>query len=478
MPKNLKIHEKKPIYRILGNRKGVQMGLATSQVRLLALTSRKADVEMQIQLNSKRKTMLTRESTELAKLYYAKLQNSKIQYAVTNGYKDVTYNYLMGQYNAQFFEAVLDPSTASKYGIEKKIDDNMLLTDNYGRVILDDSMLRVIVEVFNQHEQGGGITVDGNDYKDDGSNSTTETFVFDAMSQLLTNMSKEPGHTGIGTSVNEVFQLLYSDKNSNGTVKSSADRVRDFKILQSLYELGVQDGGVVYSNDNNTYYSDYTMQNKISLSNWTFYIVKNSSGHVQNNTSGGRMHMTNNSWADEKLQLGFAKNISNMFSYYGAIFSAAFNGVKTFDGQTLQHYNVAANLTYDSSRPPEQRWAVADNSKYTSVSNSQQLQDGLKSGIYDLINVSSKVTGGYAKGQGLDFFKTQNYLVEQSDTQSRETITAWYNAARADLNEKESYWDSEITALSTELTTITTEIDSVKKLREDAISSTFKWGSA
>ena len=47
-----------------------------------------------------------------------------------------------------------------------------------------------------------------------------------------------------------------------------------------------------------------------------------------------------------------------------------------------------------------------------------------------------------------------------------------------DLNEKENYWDSEITQLSTELNTITTEIDSVKKLREDAISSTFKWGSA
>ena len=63
------------------------MGLAVSQVRLLALTSRKADVEMQIQLNSKRKTMLTREATNLAKLYYAKLQNSKIQY-----FSNILYN--------------------------------------------------------------------------------------------------------------------------------------------------------------------------------------------------------------------------------------------------------------------------------------------------------------------------------------------------------------------------------------------------
>ena len=80
--------------------------------------------------------------------------------------------------------------------------------------------------------------------------------------------------------------------------------------------------------------------------------------------------------------------------------------------------------------------------------------------------------------QGLSYFTTQNYVVEQTDNSERETITAWYNAARADLNTKESYWDSEITALSTELNAITTEIDSVKKLREDAISSTFKWGGA
>ena len=102
----------------------------------------------------------------------------------------------------------------------------------------------------------------------------------------------------------------------------------------------------------------------------------------------------------------------------------------------------------------------------------------MKSGLYQLVNVSSIQYGGYSRAQNLDYFKTQNYVVEQTDQSTRETITAWYNAAKADLNEKENYWDSEITQLSTELNTITTEIDSVKKLREDAISSTFKWGSA
>ena len=97
------------------------MGLATSQVRLLALTSRKADVEMQIQLNSKRKTMLTREATELSKLYYAKLQNAKIQYSTTNGYKDVTYDYLMAMERSPIKDVEI--KHILKQALTEKIDD-------------------------------------------------------------------------------------------------------------------------------------------------------------------------------------------------------------------------------------------------------------------------------------------------------------------------------------------------------------------
>ena len=158
------------------------MGLATSQVRLLALTSRKADVEMQIQLNSKRKTMLTRESTELAKLYYAKLQNNKIQYSTTNGNKDVNYGYLMAQDTGAFFDQVVSPQSSS--GIDTKISSSMILTDNYGRVILSDRLLDIVLDTLN----------------DDGQNSTkgartVETYTIDAMKYLLLDMAggKETG---------------------------------------------------------------------------------------------------------------------------------------------------------------------------------------------------------------------------------------------------------------------------------------------
>lgn len=454
------------------------MGLATSQVRLLALTSRKADVEMQIQLNSKRKTMLTRESTELAKLYYAKLQNSKIQYATTNGNKDVTYGYLMAQDTGTFFDQVVSPTSNS--GVDVKTSSNMILTDNYGRVILSDSMLNIVLKTLN----------------DEGQNSTAgartvETLTIDAMKHLLSDMSSKGSQNA--ATIGEVFNSLYTGKAFKTNLDDATEDPSDsaYKqgedVLKFLYENGIKDGGSIWKKDG-VYYSNYKCADadKVTPEKGTFYIARNVKDNTfvsGDNDAQGAMYW--NSGGKEfvpKLNKTYASQMVSMFKYYGAIFAAAFNGFKSDkNGLTVPNFNVAAqiegtNITIDGKTKTE--YKVIDNSTYTTASNSENLQAGLKSGLYQLVKVSSLKYGGYSKGQNLDYFKTQNYVVEQTDQSTRETITAWYNAAKADLNEKENYWDSEITQLSTELNTITTEIDSVKKLREDAISSTFKWGSA
>lgn len=454
------------------------MGLATSQVRLLALTSRKADVEMQIQLNSKRKTMLTRESTELAKLYYAKLQNSKIQYATTNGNKDVTYDYLMAQDTGTFFDQVVSPTSNS--GVDVKTSSNMILTDNYGRVILSKSMLDIVLKTLA--DEGQNSTVGAR---------TVETRTIDAMKHLLSNMSSQGSQTA--AAIGKVFNSLYTGQafktnldDANEAPSASAYKQGE-DVLKFLYENGIKDGGSIWKKDG-VYYSNYKCADadKVTPEKGTFYIARNVKDNTfvsGDNDAQGAMYW--NSGGKEfvpKLNKTYASQMVSMFKYYGAIFAAAFNGFKSdVNGKTVNNFNVAAKIeavdtTIDGKTKTE--YKVIDNNTYTTASNSENLQAGLKSGLYQLVNVSSLKYGGYSKGQNLDYFKTQNYVVEQTDQSTRETITAWYNAAKADLNEKENYWDSEITQLSTELNTITTEIDSVKKLREDAISSTFKWGSA
>ena len=452
------------------------MGLATSQVRLLALTSRKADVEMQIQLNSKRKTMLTRESTELAKLYYAKLQNSKIQYATTNGNKDVTYGYLMAQDTGTFFDQVVSPTSNS--GVDVKTSSNMILTDNYGRVILSGFMLDIVLKTLN----------------DEGQNSTAgartvETLTIDAMKHLLSDIKGSKNAAAIG----EVFNSLYTGQAFKTNLDDATEDPSDsaYKqgedVLKFLYENGIKDGGSIWKKDG-VYYSNYKCADadKVTPEKGTFYIARNVNDNSfvsgDNDAQGAMYWNTGGKEFVPKLNKTYASQMVNMFKYYGAIFAAAFNGFKSdVKGKTVNNFNVAAKIeaidkTIDGKTKTE--YKEAGNSTYITASNSENLQAGLKSGLYQLVNVSSLKYGGYSKGQNLDYFKTQNYVVEQTDQSTRETITAWYNAAKADLNEKENYWDSEITQLSTELNTITTEIDSVKKLREDAISSTFKWGSA
>lgn len=455
------------------------MGLATSQVRLLALTSRKADVEMQIQLNSKRKTMLTRESTELAKLYYAKLQNSKIQYATTNGNKDVTYDYLMAQDTGTFFNQVVSPTSNS--GIDTKTSSNMILTDSYGRVILSHSMLDIVLKTLA--DEGQNSTVGAR---------TVETRTIDAMKHLLSNMSSQGSMPA--ADIEKAFTSLYEGQafktNLNDVnEKPSASACKEGEdVLKFLYENGIKDGGSIWKKDG-VYYSNYKCADadKVTPEKGTFYIARNVNDNSfvsgDNDAQGAMYWNTGGKEFVPGLNKTVASQMVSMFKYYGAIFAAAFNGFKSdVNGKTVNNFNVAAKIEEETIKDADGKatksYKVIDNNTYTTVSNSENLQAGLKSGLYQLVNVSSLKYGGYSKGQNLDYFKTQNYVVEQTDQSTRETITAWYNAAKADLNEKENYWDSEITQLSTELNTITTEIDSVKKLREDAISSTFKWGSA
>ena len=473
------------------------MGLAVSQVRLLALTSRKADVEMQIQLNSKRKTMLTREATDLAKLYYAKLQNTKIQYSTTNGYKDVTYGYLMAQDSATFFDSIINADGK----VDRKTTDSMILTDTYGRVILSDAMLNVVVSTLNKDATPTGTTQD---------NMTVEDLTLASMEQLLILYSGNNDNSlGVGTStaagqLSQVFQSLYTGEAWKDPTDATSQRHPEIgeTVLKHLLREGYQSGGTLYYDDagGTGYYTDpkMTADSKVTPTSGTFYIIKNASNlSLIGGTEGasGVMYWEGSSPDGSGvpyvpgLNSVNAKQLASMFSYYGSMFSAAFNGSRTWNETdvngvnqllSVKHFNVAAQLGQKMGADGTLEYYVVDggNSTYTTVSNVDNLQAGLKSGLYQLVNVTSPVTGGYAKAQGLDYFETQNYVVEKADSAARDTVTAWYDAARADLESKESYWDSEITALSSELNSITTEIDSVKKLREDAISATFKWGSA
>ena len=105
--------------------------------------------------------------------------------------------------------------------------------------------------------------------------------------------------------------------------------------------------------------------------------------------------------------------------------------------------------------------------------NENYLQDALSSGILCLASVDE--SGYYQEDTSLTYYSIAGEISFSTDSEKRETITAWYNAEKDRISEKESWLDIEIQDLSTELEAIKTEIDSVKKFVQEATES-FNWG--
>ncbi len=107
--------------------------------------------------------------------------------------------------------------------------------------------------------------------------------------------------------------------------------------------------------------------------------------------------------------------------------------------------------------------------------NEDYMSDALVTGSFQLATVNE--TGEYDEGGSLTYFITAGLVEARTDSDVREEITAWYNAEKERISEKESMLDLHIDDLSTELEAINTEIQSIQSLIDDAVSSVFDWGS-
>jgi len=110
------------------------------------------------------------------------------------------------------------------------------------------------------------------------------------------------------------------------------------------------------------------------------------------------------------------------------------------------------------------------------AANDDYISDALVTGTFCLAKVDEE--GTYEPNTSLTYFMTAGLVQERTDSDVREEITAWYNAEKERITEKENYLDIDIRDLSTELEAINTEIESVNSLIDNAIQSVFDWGSS
>jgi hypothetical protein len=444
------------------------MGLAVSQIRLLALTTRKADIELQMQVDSKRKQMLTRKSTELSQQYYSKLQDANVQYATSNGYEDVTYSYLMGDStNGNYTSDFLQQIATGSGDYAQKSNGGMILTDQYGQVVLNNEMA-LIVEKAKDDNQGASVT------------ATTASALWMFMEQ--------------NQDVSAISSLMAK---LNGLSIGKEEALKYMELM--IKNGGYQNGGTLYYNANSgQYVESATLASSTSLSSEDVvtpqagycYQVLNSSGGIYNSIAGNFYDGTDFT-ALTKQQ---AIYLGNLINYFGPMISAAIqNGssgtssiTKTVNDGMGSVTQTDGIYTYTNARGSEvsastyYTYTISDdgNKSYNNALNLEKLQAGFKSGTYQLCMVSDVTKGSYHKNTTLEYFVNKNYVVQKTDSSKREEITAWYNAEEAAISEKETYWDTEITNLSTELSSVNTEISSVKTLKSDAIKSVFDWGSS
>ena len=107
--------------------------------------------------------------------------------------------------------------------------------------------------------------------------------------------------------------------------------------------------------------------------------------------------------------------------------------------------------------------------------NSNYVSDALISGAFQIMETDNN--GNYDVGTSLTYFITADKVEERSDSEKREELTAWFEAERARIAEKETIIDIHMDELSTELEVIKQEMESIQSFIDDAVKSVFDWGS-
>lgn len=614
------------------------MGLGISQVRLLALTHRKSDIELEMSIDSKRKQQLTRKASELSQTYYSRLNNYNYQYATKGGYNDLDYDYLMGEsdltgnYTNDFKKQIITGSNEIPY----KTDSNIVLTNNVGEVILNNELASccLAAQLYCPQTSTENVTLDqtayaawsfitsnanmqeynslSNDLSDScisGGSGLRDTEIIELIKQLIelggvtnggeifvynrayqANPESERynyrGSNGYYSESDANIRQLYKDlsdetfysdldlnnqtflqaghcytvsaveNDSNGTMHKFATNANQcyydgnkfipllrLETVQKLYNVIRALAPSIAAALQNGYTTDLTLdeQDQVDLRNTTDTGKAQQNSAIYNYTLSYYKwlygtELQNNSYADVQIRLlngaimklcvvkdthgvttceetndpytyaaAHGIDVNNRIAKYTCIPPSwvdayvnehnlipqcsfgkvkyktyEYNGTSPTVQEVTRKYANVNGVAFNISSAQYNDLASGTNelntSEFMNVQDTELLQDGLKSGAYQICLVENLATGSLKRNTTMDYFVHRNLCIEKVDNSKREELTAWYNAEQAAISEKETYWDEEISNLSTELTSINTEIESVKTLKTNAIKSVFNWG--
>lgn len=390
------------------------MGMAASQARLLTLTSRLHDIEYKAQNIESQKIALATQKDEVFQIYNDAMDAKKIQVAYDNG--DGT-------------KSFVDANFSNVCGYSQDRARQYALTDSRtGKVIVDDNTAQMY-ETFDNDKYGFAWAMMG----------------FDASYSSFGNEDYEMDMIGSGNT----SAAAYSDEGSYVIMSEVEQMVYD-KYADSDSKLKTYYDDVCNARDNGT-----ITERKEALDAFRNYLYTGKEGkYAKEIYSYMRINKEQDQYKDPEsatehgeMDTDFPDAMDKSeFNYYVYLFELIQDagGCTTIDPQYTS--GDEANTWFNNM--------VSSGRVIISEFNPNQPSKGWKE-----TSVATSTNG--------------NYLKEVQDDAGLKKAEAEYEHELDIINRKDTKFDKELKNLETERTAITTEIESIDKVKGDNIERTF-----
>ena len=386
------------------------MGMAASQATLLTLTSRLHDVEYKAQNIENQKIQLATQKDELYQNYCDALDKKKIQVAFNNSNGTST-----------FIDATFD--TLCKYD-ENRCKQYSLKDAKTGKVIVDSETAQAYEEYGNDKYSFAWamLGMAENAYWQGNGGNEDKCCQFIGAGK---NQAAEGGVIG-DLWMTEVEEMVYNNHSTDEKLKNAHDNLTEVSNKDGVTNAEKQDA---LNNFRNVLYSNFGSE----IYN---YMRLNKSDNKELNCDPS----ADNADFDTNYAEEFPKD---QFNYYTRLYDEiqASGGCQTMDGaasgsegnEWLNNMVGSGRVLIDYYDTDKKQWTE------TSVATSTN----------------------------------QNYIQEVQDEADLKKAEATYEHELGVINQKDTKFDRDLSKLETERTSITTEMDSIKKVRDDNIERTF-----
>ena len=476
------------------------MGMAASQVRLLQLTSRNADITGSLEHLSMQKMSLTREMRGVTSAYQEALNSKVLKWSTNSGvtYVDLSYSNLM------------QPSSANGY-------EPYLLTNESGRVIVD-SGYKKYAEMISENGAAGGdysgdtryeilealTGISAEEIKESEVNAEALAEAEEALAAAETNLAactdpteddktakqffgladevtcngttydltKSSSSTiNLGTKDNAVSNLtsMLNSMSSNMSIYLDDDNQTAFdeaiEVVISMYETAMNsddptENDLITKKSGSNYYTTYEVLMETLLAAY-----ESSGGAVTTDDDGDTqyiIHDESSSKYEKYLEelAEYQETYDNAYAAYQTALDASNSSLTAADEQQIEFYDKIFT-------------AIADNGwVYDSqVSDTDYLNNMLQNNKYYITTMDEDSDGEYTYDS--DIASNCTYVFSVNDTDAQDEAEIEYEYQKSIITQKETMIDTRMEDLETEQSAIQTMIEGIQTVENDNIERTF-----